>query len=116
MTKRTWGLLAVERLSDRECLKQVQFSVAAANSSYLVKKTRKKNKVEAGIFRDSDTCCVSFDLRFVLFRKASEKLKDGRAQLFCFWVFLSFVFFFLFYVALLSSIIKSMSMKILGLE
>lgn len=106
MTKRTWGLLAVERLSDRECLKKVQFSVAAANSSYLVKKTRKKNKVEAGIFTDSDTCCVSFDLRFVLFRKASEKLKDGRPQLFC----------FVFYVALLRSIIKSMSMKILGLE
>lgn len=45
----------------------------------------------------------SFDLGFTLFRKASEKLKDGRAQL-------------LFLCGPLSSVIKPMSMKILGLE
>lgn len=71
LTKRTRGFLAVERSSDRVCLKQLQFSVATANSSYLVKKTRKKNKVEAGILRNSDSCCVSLDLGFALFRKAS---------------------------------------------
>lgn len=55
----------------------MQFSVAAASSRYLVEKTRKKNKVEAGIFRNSNGCCVSFDLGFMLFRKVSGKLKGG---------------------------------------
>lgn len=68
-----------------------------------MKKTKKKNKVEAGIFSNSDGCCVSFDLGFMLFRKAAGMLKDGRAQL-------------LFLCGPLSSITKPMSMKILGLD
>lgn len=68
-----------------------------------MKERRKKNEVEAGIFRNSDGCCVFFDLGFTLFGKASGMLKDGRAQL-------------LFLCGHLSSIKKPMGMKILGLE